>query len=371
MSKRVCWLIVALLAIDILLRLIPFPKPGSAVNSGSPPNRPITDMPALLHDFVSSHDMATQLRAADELRPLVSQPGGLYWMVGLLANANPETRQEAAVYLGFRIRGGLSYRYEPTLLDAILTATSDSETEVQTAACNVLVDISLVETYYGREDQFGQDSQRVVETVTKLLTDDSNDVRVKASTTLGFIGYEAAQARPDLESLLFDSQFPVRLAAAFALIRLSSVSPEIIQIVQEGFAYTVPEIERPVLPNITGDWPSSIPRESAAALGMIGPPAKDAVPLLINLLKDADLKTRETALESVLLIDPDGGLAIPLLMEALKSSDQTMRVNAARALGLYGSKAESALPLLNELIAGNDLALSSYVAEAIRLIRAE
>src|SRR5262249_23016880 len=60
-------------------------------------------------------------------------------------------------------------------------------------------------------------------------------------------------------------------------------------------------------------------RDAADDLGLIGPPAADAVPVLLRLAeKDADPLCRVVAAKAVAGIDPKNETAIPLLEKALQ-----------------------------------------------------
>jgi HEAT repeat protein len=74
-------------------------------------------------------------------------------------------------------------------------------------------------------------------------------------------------------------------------------------------------------------------REHAAeALGDIGPEAKEAVPPLIEVLKDKEPRVRRDAARSLGQIGPAAKVAAPQLAALLKDEDANVREAAARAL---------------------------------------
>jgi HEAT repeat protein len=73
-------------------------------------------------------------------------------------------------------------------------------------------------------------------------------------------------------------------------------------------------------------------RQSAAALGELGPEAKIAVPALIGALKNEDARVRQAAAEALGKIGPDAHKAVPSLHQALKDTDSAVSAAAAAAL---------------------------------------
>ncbi|RIH99626.1 HEAT repeat domain-containing protein [candidate division NPL-UPA2 bacterium Unc8] len=95
-----------------------------------------------------------------------------------------------------------------------------------------------------------------------------------------------------------------------------------------------------------------------SSLGEIGPMAKDAVPVLMKVLREEEsvllreeelVLLRETAATSLGKIGPMAADAVPLLIETLKEDEWRMRLAAAGALGGIGPLAQDAIPALREL----------------------
>jgi len=89
---------------------------------------------------------------------------------------------------------------------------------------------------------------------------------------------------------------------------------------------------------------------AANALGMIGPPAKAAVPFLVQALKRPDLDLDEAAIRALGGIHSDPEVIIPLLIPYL--ADNELNDEAATALGNYGSLAKAAIPNIVPLLTG-------------------
>src|SRR5262249_12652459 len=85
------------------------------------------------------------------------------------------------------------------------------------------------------------------------------------------------------------------------------------------------------------NWDSQERGRAADALARLGPKARDAIPNLIDTLKDSDPMVRVEAASALAAIGTD---AIEPLEKALKNSDKYIRMGAALALGHLGPKAK-------------------------------
>lgn len=143
-----------------------------------------------------------------------------------------------------------------------------------------------------------------------------------------------------------------------------------------------------------GDLPAR--RQAVRALGRLGPQAEDAVPALIDSLKDNDHigvgtsskgafedsyaynSMREAAVWALLRMGPKAEDAllhsgVPLLVAGLTDSDPGVRDHSARALGAIGPKAKAAVPALKDCLRDKNasvrraasFALESFGAEAV------
>jgi HEAT repeat protein len=86
---------------------------------------------------------------------------------------------------------------------------------------------------------------------------------------------------------------------------------------------------------------------AAEKLERIGRPA---VPTLIDALKDEDPDIRETAARILGNLGPQADQAVPALTAALKDPDRGVSVQAAIALGKIGPRAKAAVPALFEAL---------------------
>jgi len=117
---------------------------------------------------------------------------------------------------------------------------------------------------------------------------------------------------------------------------------------------------------------------AAYALGRIGPPARDAVLPLTELLADEHAHVRTVAAEALdLMSGPQARAAVPALKAALQNAlkdeandepARMFRYHIARALGKLGPEARSAVTPLAKLLKDRDADVRSAAGEALGLI---
>jgi HEAT repeat protein len=118
-----------------------------------------------------------------------------------------------------------------------------------------------------------------------------------------------------------------------------------------------------LVPLLTGE--ESVRASAAETLGRIGPGAKAALPNLIAAFKDSN--AWRAAIRAVSRIGKD---AVPLLIEALKDPAVPIRAGSAEALGRIGTDAKRAVPHLLVLRdrESEDAAVREAAAEALKLL---
>jgi HEAT repeat protein len=99
---------------------------------------------------------------------------------------------------------------------------------------------------------------------------------------------------------------------------------------------------------VDSDWVRS---DIAEALGMLGPDAVGAVPVLSAIVADADEKwfLKRAAAESLGKIGPAAVNAVPQLVILLTDEDVDLRYGAAEALGKIGPGASAVAPRLFQM----------------------
>lgn len=125
------------------------------------------------------------------------------------------------------------------------------------------------------------------------------------------------------------------------------------------------------LPGVSINFTKADGRREAATieLGLFGPPARAAVPALLQALKGNDDVIRGRAAIALGRIHADPDIVIPALLACLTDSENDPRAEAVEALGAYGEKAKAAVPrLLGYLGKNENKALWSATPNALKSI---
>ncbi len=122
----------------------------------------------------------------------------------------------------------------------------------------------------------------------------------------------------------------------------------------------------PHLVELLKDPDADVRWAAAGALGMIGAAAKDAVPHLVELLKDSNTDVHRAAADALRGIGAEKD-AVPHLVELLKDPKLLWYVRraAADALGQIGPEAKAAVPHLVELLKDSDTDVRRAAAGAL------
>ena len=111
--------------------------------------------------------------------------------------------------------------------------------------------------------------------------------------------------------------------------------------------------------------PEETVRAAAADAFKIGPSAAVVVPRLAELLRNPIAGVRGAAADALGKIGPAAKDAVPHLVELLKDPSEDVRRAAADALGEIGPAAKDAVPLLVELLKDRDVAVRRAAADAL------
>jgi len=121
----------------------------------------------------------------------------------------------------------------------------------------------------------------------------------------------------------------------------------------------------PELIDTLKDSDMSVRRYAALALGEIGPAASEASPALAAALQDSNGDVRYAATGALGRIGPAASEAVPALTAALKDSDVAVRRTAAESLGQIGPGASEAVPALVEALQDPDAPVHVFAAQAL------
>jgi serine/threonine protein kinase/HEAT repeat protein/Tfp pilus assembly protein PilZ len=213
----------------------------------------------------------------------------------------------------------------------------------------------------------GPSAKDVVPDLVGALRDENANVRWRAAAALGEIGPEARAAIPALLSALEDRDVSTTDAVALALEKVIGKP--------EPSPQPRPEPPIPEAPgtadlgslilSLTTDDDQSVRWRAAAALGDMGPAAKEAIPALTGALEDKDNTVRCEAARALGRMDSAAKEAVPALAAALRDEDEVLRHHAAAALGLIGPDALAAVPALIEALRERDFLEPDEAQEAL------
>lgn len=271
-----------------------------------------------------------------------------------LADPDPRSRLHAAEAIG---AFGSEAR---AAIPALIKALSDNGPQVAVTARRALTRIG----------------PKAVPALTAALEKENNDVRWWAAQALGEIGPSAAAAIPALIAALHDRSEAVRdTGAPEALGKIGPAAiPALLVALRDADAFVragavralgrmgppaktaVPRLlellndrNQPVkTANGTTFYPVCF--AAATALGQIGAEPQAAVPALVTLLGDGNAWLRQTAIEALTDFGPAARTAVPALLTALNDKGEEVAVRAAMALGAIGPAAAPAVPALIEYL---------------------
>ncbi len=236
--------------------------------------------------------------------------------------------------------------------------------------------------------QFGPDAAEARDDLEKALGSPDAAVRQNAAWAIGRLKDKAgASGVARLARALQDEDPGVRRDAAAALgeVGRPTATPAVVPLVQCLTREKAAEV-RPVLvgslvalvgPQDKGvaddlrgllkEEDREVRRGVALALAKVGgEPARAAVPVLVEALRDDDATARELAAAALANVGEAAGDAVPALGAALADRSPEVRRNAALALTHVGERAGEAIrPLVRALDRQEPLPVRRYAAEAI------
>jgi len=196
----------------------------------------------------------------------------------------------------------------------------------------------------------GADAPGVVTALAGALKDENPVVRRNAATALARFG-----AHPDAVTALLgalkDSERTVRQEAARSLAQVRPLPSEAV---------------RPLLETVQGDRDPFIRVFSITAIGHAGDQAAEAVPTLIDILKErAGGGPADPSAAAAQALAEIGPAARPALISALDSKDARTRAAAAQLLGGMGPVPPSALDALERMLKDQDRVARVQAARAL------
>lgn len=218
----------------------------------------------------------------------------------------------------------------------------------------------------GRISWAGVNEQQL-KLLAEALQDKSSFIRARALEKLGENCLAAKSAGPAMLALLNDQDPSVRITAAVQTIRVDPTTKEVafktlreLSTSQEvdtrsSTIYALGNFGSEAVPLlITALKDTDIRFEATRSLQQIGPGAKDAVPVLVEILADKQQEVgfQIGVLDVLMQIGPAAKAAVPVLIKSLENAD--LANMAAEALGAIGADAKDAVPKLTNLLASTE-----------------
>jgi HEAT repeat protein len=105
------------------------------------------------------------------------------------------------------------------------------------------------------------------------------------------------------------------------------------------------------------------------AVGKIGPEARDAIPLLVETIRQTRNRDKRLLLACNYALLAMGKEIVPGMISLLKDDDWEMRRGAAWILGKVGPEAKDAVPALTEALNDSNSAVRKFAAEALKKVK--
>jgi HEAT repeat protein len=290
-------------------------------------------------ELLKSPDAATRAKAARELGQS-KDLSALHPLAAAVSDPSVKVRREVVV--------ALSSFHAPEALDALITATRDTDPDVRVLAVH-----GLVGYYTGQTPSFGfvafwqrawrsarsrfveenvriDPGVRVDPRVVDALVAVMNDTRSikparEAADGLGIL--RAPKAVPDLIAAANSTDEDLALEALNSLAKIQDTAAG------------------PKLLNLLDSPDKAIKRQAALTLGILRTP--EALPELQSMYENGpDGKTREKALEGLAYLGSP--VSVPLFLKVLWNSDSLVRTLAAEGLGR--ARDPKALPDLEKAV---------------------
>ncbi|MBS0261991.1 MAG: HEAT repeat domain-containing protein [Planctomycetes bacterium] len=148
-------------------------------------------------------------------------------------------------------------------------------------------DPAVRSSFLGALAAIGPDAEEGLPAVITALADSEHAVRTAACVTVGKIGAAAKVTAPLLEQHLQDRDPALRLAAAWALVQVDPKRADLGALCTEPLRWGLQSAD------------SRLRKESAQALGSIGPAALHAAPDLQKLVQNGDAEEQQAAGEAL------------------------------------------------------------------------
>jgi hypothetical protein len=178
----------------------------------------------------------------------------------------------------------------------------------------------------------------------------NSDVVVPAAKVLYELGADASPLIPHLATLLNSSNH-----CNHAVRLLVSIGTNSLPVLLDALAHN-----------------STARQDVAGFIGQFGEAASDAIPTLLQCLRDADSGVRGSAMGALGNICTRPDIVVPALVNCLADPDVMLRMGAAAMLSRYGTSAAAAVPVLVSVAREDpDEQVRKAAAESLRAVAPE
>jgi HEAT repeat protein len=186
--------------------------------------------------------------------------------------------------------------------------------------------------------------RRAMSLLARMLTDRDPVVRATAARAISDLPQGLDDALPEIVNSLRGAEAS---AVANALDALAGLGPAAVPQLRQALRF------------------KEVRAQVANVLGRIGPPARESMSDLMNLLYDDNLAVRLEAIYALSRLGPEASQAVPRLLEVFRQDGPAARHEVIAALGRLGPPAIAARPILIEASAANDEPLALAAAWAL------
>ena len=290
---------------------------------------------------LASRHTAVRVRAARLLREFSpSAESSIRALLEVTDDKSPRVRAEAALSLGKIAATNSSRQQIPNPTASLLTLAQDKDPFVRAAACESF-------------GHLGATTPEVLASLGEGLRDPDRSVVLQAAKSLWLLKRDATALVPVLTPLL---DTPECWRAAYLLGEIGASA-----------APAIPALAR-LLSEERVPRPFRTPPSSAFALGKIG---SAALPELLILLENPDVRIRMNALMALSVMGPNGKEAIPQLLKHLQDRESEVRHTTALTLASIGAEPNQIISPLSDCLRAEDIYMRSAAAAVLRKIAPE
>jgi len=346
--------------------------------------------------YIASHGFITDAENAQlaMFDLMTGGPDALNYLLDLLNDEDPDEAFKAARVLRLLLTDVELREEEFDRIMDVVFEKIENEPDLELRRESTLILVSLVYglyfNYNRSPDVFDDQKDKIFQGIELGLGDPDETVREAAAEALGTLQWRTNYAITGTQGLdgtspfddfaheiatlsaqLLGDQNPVVAAKAASVlfqleVKFDDTIPALVDALESEDAWTrlnaagtlaqmgvEAELVVPVLIELlseTGDERyRTISEEASMALGLYGPGAIDAIPTLLETMKDDDRQVRRAGSDAVAAIGEPIDEILSTLFEYLDDENPIVRGEGAWCLGKLGVGAESALDKLQEL----------------------